>query len=176
MQTMDFVAYEYKDLTVGREMEPVYTDAYRNFGWELESVSVPAIGPGSAELKFKRDRKIRNKAELTRLQRQFDACAHEIESLEHSKTLGASAAAYTVGLIGTALLAGATFAYLGGMLPLMVLLAVPGFAGWVLPYFCYRLLGRRRTAAVAPLIERKYDEAYEVCEKAHGLLGNGEAA
>ena len=37
-------------------------------------------------LRLKRDRKIVNKTELTRLQRNFEACVREIQSLENSKT------------------------------------------------------------------------------------------
>lgn len=41
----------------------------------------------SVTLKFKRNRKICNKAELTRLQRNFDACIAEIQSLKTSKRI-----------------------------------------------------------------------------------------
>ncbi len=165
-----FVGYEYKDVTVKRSMEPVYADGYTNFGWTLESTSVPLQSIGSVTMKFKRDRKIRNKAELSRLQRQFDACVTEIENLEFSKVVGASTAAYTIGLVGTAFMAGSVFAHIGGMLPLSVILAIPGFAGWIIPYFSYVNIRRKKTEQVAPLIDQKYDEVYDVCEKANGLL------
>ncbi len=164
-----FVGYEYKDVTVKRSMESVYADGYNNFGWTLEGTSVPIQSFGSVTMKFKRDRKIRNKAELTRLQRQFEACASEIERLEVSKVLGASAVAYAVGIAGTAFMAGSVFAYLAGMLPLSVLLAIPAFAGWILPYFCYLRIQRKKTEQVTPLIDQKYDEIYEVCKNADGL-------
>lgn len=32
----DFVSYEYKEVTVSRNREPIYTDDYPNFGWALE--------------------------------------------------------------------------------------------------------------------------------------------
>lgn len=166
----NFIGYEYRDVTVKRNMEPVYSDGYNNFGWTLEGSSIPIQKVGSVTMKFKRDRKIRNKAELTRLQRHFDSCVAEIERLELSKIVGASAAAYGIGIAGTALMAGSVFAYLAGMLPLSVILAVPGFAGWIIPYFCYLNISRRKTEEVTPLIDQKYDEIYEVCEKANGLL------
>ena len=167
-----FIGYEYRDITVSHEMEPVYVDGYQNFGWTLESISTPQVGIHQITLKFKRDRKIRNKAELTRLQRQFDACASEIIGMEKSKTASASIAAYSVGLIGTAFLAGATFAYLGQLIFLCIILAIPGFVGWILPYFLYNSAYAKKSAKVTPLIDNKYDEIYEVCEKANGLLGN----
>jgi hypothetical protein len=166
-----FIGYEYKDITVKHSMEPIYADGYGNFGWVLEGTSTPMQSIGSVTMKFKRDRKIRNKAELSRLQRQFDSCAAEIEALERSRTLGASAAAYGIGILGSAFMAGSVFAYLANMLPLSVILAIPGFAGWIIPYFCYCTLHKRKTDKTAPLIDQKHDEIYEVCKKANGLLG-----
>lgn len=165
-----FIGYEYKDVTVKNDMASVYTDGYTNFGWTLEGISYPIQKVGAVTLKLKRDRKIRNKAELTRLQRQFDACVNEIIALENSKVIAASAVAYIIGVIGTAFMAGSVFAYLANMLPLMVVLAIPGFAGWIIPYFCYALIVKKKADKVTPLIDGKYDEIYDVCEKANGLL------
>ena len=108
--------------------------------------------------------------ELTRLQRQFEACALEIDALERSRTTAAAIAAFTIGLAGTAFLGGAVFAYLHGLLPLMVILALPGFLGWVIPYFCYRKIQRRKAEQVTPIIEQKNDEIYAVCEQGCRLL------
>lgn len=81
----NFVGYEYRDITVDRDMESMYADGYQNFGWTLDNTSTPLPGLNSVTMKFKRDRKVRNKAELTRLQRQFDACINEIIGMEKSK-------------------------------------------------------------------------------------------
>ena len=168
----DFIGYEYKDINVTRETEAMYVDAYENFGWSFEDRQTSHIGINSVNLKFKRDRKIRNKAELTRLQRQFDAYVSEITRLERSKAASASVVAYTVGIIGCAFLAGATFSYLAGSIILCVILAIPGFAGWILPYFLYNSTYAKKTEQVTPLIETKYDEIYDICERANSLLGN----
>jgi len=168
----NFIGYEYRDITVTRDLHPMYADSYENFGWILDTTTKPQVGMGSVTMRFKRDRKIRNKAELTRLQRQFDACANEIVSMEKSKSASASIVAYTVGLIGTAFMAGSTFAVLAENILLCVVLAVPAFIGWILPYFLYKSTYAKKTAKVTPLIESKYDEIYEVCERANSLLGN----
>lgn len=170
MHENNFVGYEYKDLTTKREMESVYVDGYSNFGWQMDTSTVPEHSLGTVSIKFKRDRKILNKAELTRLQRQFESCAEEIENLERSKTTGAAIAAFTIGIMGTVFMGLATFSYLGGMLPLMIILAIPGFTGWIIPYFCYNAMRCSKASKIAPLIEKKYDEIYGVCEKANGLL------
>ena len=113
-----------------------------------------------------------NKMELTRLQRHFEACMEEIGALEKSKTSAATMWAIVVGLMGTAFLAGATFAvtHEPPLYVLCAILAVPGFAGWALPYFLYQKLAARRAKVVAELVEQKYDEIYEICEQGNKLL------
>lgn len=172
-KTGSFIGYEYHSILVPRQMESVYTDGYENFGWIREDIPAPTdkgTANDTVNIKFKRDRKIRNKAELTRLQRQFDACAAEITTLERSRYAHATITAFTIGLIGCAFLGGATFSYLAGLIPLMVILAVPGFIGWILPYFCYHGVLGKRGSQIAPLVEKKQDEIYDVCEKASHLL------
>lgn len=164
-----FVGYEYSVVTAKNDLESMIVDGYTNFGWKLENREAAIYG-GSAQLKFKRNRRIRNKAELSRLQREFDTHIHEIENLEASKNTGAQIAAFTIGFIGTALLAGATFAYLSGLIPLMILLAIPGFIGWALPYFVFTGVRRKMTEKITVVLENQYDATYEICEKANELL------
>lgn len=171
MSENNFVGFEYQDVTVKRAMSAVYADGYENFGWKMEGTSNPPTKVDSVTMKFKRDRKIRNKAELTRLQRQFDACVLEIQSLDFSKYVKASAVAYVIGVLGTVLMAGSVFAVTSNMTALCVVLAIPAFIGWVLPYLCYQSITKKKTNEVMPLIDQKYDELYAVCEKASGLLG-----
>jgi len=165
------VGYEYKDVTVSRSLETLYADSYENFGWQLDGTSFPpSLNPTAVTLKFKRDRKIRNKAELTRLERQFNTHAEEILKMERRKGLAASAVAYIIGVIGAGFTAGTVFAFLAGSLPLMIVLAIPAVLGWVLPYILYTNIRRKKIAQVSPLIDGKHDEIYDVCLKANSLL------
>lgn len=168
----DYISYEYKDISVDAEQVSLYLDAYENFGWQADEKRYSSAVLGKINLHFKRDRKIINKTELTRLQRNFDSCMEEIKHLEMSKKTTAKAVAITVGVVGTAFMAGSVFAVTAAapMIPLCIVLAVPGFLGWTLPYFLFKRIVRKRTALVAPLIEAKYDEAYEVCEKGSNLI------
>ncbi len=156
-------------------MASLYIDGYENFGWKLEGSEYPIASVDTVTLKFKRDRKICSKAELTRLQRNFDACVSEILSLEGSKYLKASVAAYSVGIVGTAFMAGSVFAVTSNLIVPCIILAVPAFIGWALPYFLYKNISKKRTAEITPLIEQKYDEIYSICEKANALLGAGDS-
>lgn len=177
-QKKNFVSYEYKEVVTESSRASLLIDGYENFGWELDehlmesSVSKNHVGGNKAILRLKRNRKIINKAELTRLQRNFEACVNEIEALERSKTSEAMAYALALGIIGTAFMAGSTFAVTAQPphIILCIVLAVPGFLGWIFPYFLYRKILQRRTEQVTPLIEEKYEEIYGLCEKGNKLL------
>lgn len=163
-----FIGYEYKEIPTQGEYASLCLDCYPSFGWVQDERTEDK---GKAVLK--RERKIVNKMELTRLQRHFEACLDEIKALEKSKTANATIWAIVVGLIGTAFLAGATFAITLHEPPLVglsVLLALPGFIGWALPYFLYKRLAAKRSKVVAELVEQKYDEIYEICEQGNKLL------
>lgn len=166
----DFIGYEYKEVQAKRGLTSVYVDGYENFGWNLESTENPIGKIDTVVLKFKRNRKICNKMELTRLQRQFDAILNEIRMMEASKQSNATMAACTVGVIGTAFMAGSVFAITSNMIALCIVLAIPAFIGWITPYFIYKSILQKRTEHVTPLIDGKYDELYEVCQRGHNLL------
>jgi len=169
MNKNNFIGYEYKDITVRRDMETIYTDSYGSFGWKLDGIN-PSFSLTSVNMKFKRNRKISNRSELNRLQREFESHVKEIEKLEDSKVITPSTVAYIIGLLGTALMAGATFSYLAGMIPLCVILAIPGFIGWGVSYFAYLKIKRSRTEKATPIIDQQYDVIYEICEKASNLI------
>ncbi len=181
-----YIAYEYREVMVAEEFLSIYRDSYPCFGWEEDpnhaaseikdrSVShrtKPGTDRGRRVIYFRRNRNISNKAELTRLQRNFDSCIQEIEELNRSKTTMGLTAALVVGILGTACMAGSVFAVTAEppVIWLMVLLAIPGLIGWILPCYLYRRLVRKNTEEINPLIEQKYDEIYTICEKGNNLL------
>lgn len=182
-QKREFIGYEYKEVFTDSSKVSFLLDGYENFGWvqdekvpEEKGGSLHTVGPSKnpkkVVLHLKRNRKILNKMELTRLQRNFEACVDDIEALKRSETSAAAVCALILGILGTAFMAGSVFAVTAKQprIILSILLAVPGFAGWILPYFVYRLMERRQSRKVAPMLEQKYDEIYELCEKGNKLL------
>lgn len=175
----EFVGYEYKEVIADKSRVSLLVDGYENFGWEVdgnisefyEECKNPQK-QNKVILRLKRNRKIINKMELTRLQRNFESCVREIEMLEKSKTSSATMYALILGILGTAFMAGSTFAVTAQSphIILCILLAIPGFLGWILPYFVYRRVIGKQTEKVTPLIEDKYDEIYEICKKGNRLL------
>lgn len=175
----EFVGYEYKEVIADTSRVSFLLDGYENFGWEADGKICEyyreSRNPRTQNrviLRLKRNRKIINKMELTRLQRNFESCVREIEMLEKSKNSAATMYALMIAVAGTAFMAGSTFAVTAQPphVLLCILLAIPGFIGWILPYFVYKRLVVKRTEKVTPLIEGKYDEIYEICERGNRLL------
>lgn len=200
MDKTKFVGYEYKTVTVRTEMEGLWVDSERNFGWELDKkepaivkhvwgplrvmLAPLALLPGSqcdklivdresekkVVLTFKRDRMTENKDKLGRLETGFERSAAAIDALEAAKTAGGTAAAYAAGLLGTVFMGISVFSYLGGMLPLCILFAVPGFIGWVLPPFLKHMMVAKKTRAVQPHMEKQHEDIYQICREANVIL------
>lgn len=172
MSEHNFDSFDYLKITVEEDLLSQYMDGYEKFGWRMDE-NIPAEkNMGKATLHMKRSRQILNKVELTRLQRHYEACMEEIRTLEASKGSVPAMVSLTCGLVGCGFMAGSVFAVTADspLVWLMIVLAVPGFLLWAAAYFCYKVIKKQRSQKVAPLIEAKYDEACEVCEKAFQLL------
>lgn len=168
----DYVGYEYKEVAAPERDVSLWMDGYESFGWHPDE-NRPAGQRGSTvHVYLKRDRRIINKMELTRLQRNFESCMREVEQLRESCGRQALVWALVIGLAGTVFIAGSVFAvtHEPPLYLLMGVLAVPGFAGWAAPVFLYRRLFQRRQRQVQPLIEAKYEEIDQLCQKGHALL------
>jgi hypothetical protein len=168
----NFVGYEYKEILTSSDKVSMYLDGFENFGWEVDEHMGQIQSGEKIRLKLKRDRKILNKVELTRLQRNFEACMEEIDSLEKSIKKTATMMAIIIGIIGTVFMAGSVFAVTNEppIIWLSVLLAIPAFIGWISPIFVYKKIMRERAEEIVPFIEQKQEEIYELCEKGSKLL------
>lgn len=172
----DFITYEYKEVQTESSHASFMLDCYENFGWKQDTrqgdIQLSSNTGQKVILRLKRNRKIINRTELTRLQRNFEACVTEIQALEKNKTSKASMYALIMGVIGTGFLALSTFAITGQPQHLIacIVFAVPGLAGWIFPYFIYRNVKKKQTQKVNPMIEMKKEEIYQLCEKGHKLL------
>lgn len=179
----EFVGYEYKEVICESSKASFVFDGYENFGWEVDEKQNGNIYGNTAEniissyqkkivIRLKRNRKIVNKMELTRLQSNFEAYVNEIEKLEKSKTSMATMYSLIIGIFGTAFMAGSVFAITAHKpnIILSILFAIPGFIGWIIPYFVYNKIVEMQTDKVTQLIEEKYDEIYKICERGNKLL------
>lgn len=171
-QAKDYVGYEYKKITVEEDKIAFYLDAYENFGWILDETTSDFKDNGKSTLRMKRDRKIINKTELTRLQKHFEDCMSQIEQMENQKTQTATMVSLAQGIIGTAFIIGSVFAVSAEppQYILCAILGLPGMIGWILPVFSFKRIRDKKAVEINPLIAEKEDEIYKICEKGHGLL------
>lgn len=163
--------YEYKKIVINEEYAAKLLECYENFGWTLDQKNAYQ-NSHYIMFRMKRDRRIMNRTELTRLQRHFETCLVEISKLEQSKISVASAGAMAVGIFGAAFMVGAGMALTDGTpnIGLAVLAAIPGIIGLIMPYFLYQSIMGEQAEKVQPLIEDKYKEIDTICEKGRSLL------
>ena len=168
MNERQYVAYEYNEVEAPESQVSFYLDCYESFGWEKDD----RVPYSHGKLTLRRDSRIINKAELTRLQRNFEACMAEIQKLESTKTSKATTVSLVIGILGTCFMAGSVFAVTAEppMIWLCVLLAIPAFAGWGAAPIVYKKLLTQRSTIVEELVNNKYEEIYKICEKGHSLL------
>lgn len=175
-----YTGYDYHSLTVPTEQVSLCLDSLPCFGWEsdpnrvIPSSQLARRGkmPTMQTLYFRRNRAIVGKTELTRLARNFESCIADLSRLEHASHTRALSASLGVGFLGTAFISGGTFAAVASppIIWLCILLAVPGFAGWLLAPFIYHHIVCKRSAAMRLLLEKKRDEIDALCEKGSQLL------
>ncbi len=165
-----FVAYEYMSVPVNQTMETLYIDCYKSFGWTLDSSLLSLSNPGAVVLKFKRDRRINNRTEVSELQRKCESALTSLKKLEDSKTSTAMMTSIIIGTLGAGSLVGAFFSYQAELIFLFVLLTIIGCIGVTLSYLRYNKLVDKKTSVVTPLIDQQYEIIYDVCDEANKLI------
>lgn len=173
MQEKDFISYEYKTTTVKAKDQSRAIDMYEAFGWEITSVTTSAIN--GVILSLKRDRKQKHKHELTKLERQAEDTFESINSLNRSKTAGASVFAYIFGCVAALILGG------GMSLTMLIQNNVPAFVGGIIlgvigialcgvNYLIYKKLVAKKTKAVLHIIDETEEKLANILEKGNDLL------
>lgn len=183
--TKDFIAYDYLKLEVLPDLEQLYVDCYQSFGWELTKVSETNINQDYyingrtflekplVTLKFKRNRKIKNKAELLKLQKDMEDYFKKIDKLKKEPELIGTIYSMILGVVGLlfiifsilSLTSKTPFYILG------VINGIVGVVGVILAFFMYNKKRKQLQEKNEILIEEQYNNIYELCEKANNLIG-----
>ena len=173
MQEKDFVAYEYKTVSVKAKDQTKAMDLYEAFGWEIAGTAVSAAG--GVTLSLKRDRKQKHRAELTKLERQAEQTLDTLDGLQRSKTMWASIFSYLFGVgaalvLGggmclTMLIEGSVAAMVGG-----IALGVVGLALCGINYPIYQKLVAKKTKDVLPVIDQTEEQLANLLERGNDLL------
>lgn len=167
-------SYDYKTAEAGQKSAPETVDAYEALGWEIVSESRGLTG--SVALNFRRNRKVKSKDQLNRLQMRLDDSLNNIKIMEKKKTGTASAIAIFMGIIGTLVFGGGMSIFLtelnhqlwhyiaGGILGAL------GIGLCLLAYYSYLKIRDKKTKEMNVQIEKKRDEIAVICEDAQRLL------
>lgn len=173
MQEKDFVSYEYKTRMVKTQEQTRAMDMYEAFGWEITGVNTSA--DGRSTLSLKRDRKLKHKQELNRLERQAEDTFALIVGLNKAKTLGARIFAYTFGIIAALVLGGGMCLtmLIESSIPAMVggiVLGVVGIALCGVNYVIHKKLVEKRTKSLLPVIDQEEERFADILERGNDLL------
>lgn len=173
MQEKDFVSYEYRTKTVKAKDQTRAMDMYEALGWEV-TATTPTYLDG-VTLSLKRDRKLKHKQELIKLERQAEDTLETINGLHRAKTLGASIFGYTFGTLATLILGGGMCltmlienslpALIGG-----VSLGVLGIALCGINYLIYKKIAAKKTKQILPVIDDNEEKLANILEKGNDLL------
>lgn len=194
----NFVAYEYKNLSVKRDSVSMYIDCMSNFGWMLVEEDMRGIpstlsnlnpvnlgvnianaaqtfaettdGTEMVTLKFKRNRRIENKHELNRLERQCEEALSAINRLERNNNAQSMGVSLGTGIIGAAFIGLAVYNFIFSNIVLGVVFAVVGAIGGAIGFFSNRKIGQKKAAKTEPQIQTHLDAAHSACEQAHALI------
>ncbi len=173
MQKKDFVSYEYKTKTVKAKNQSKAIDMYEAFGWEV-TATTPTIVDGVV-LSLKRDRKLKHKQELIKLERQAEGTFETINGLHRAKTMGASIFAYIFGVIATLMLGGGMclVMLIENSIPALVggiVLGVIGLVLCVVNYIIYSKIAAKKTKEILPIIDDNEEKLANILEKGNDLL------
>ena len=194
----NFVAYEYKNVTVKRNSAGLYIDCMENFGWTLvendgydvqtlltnlnpvnlgkniasaaQSYGETADPSETMTLKFKRDRRIENKQQLETLEQEYEQAMSAIHKVKRKNVAQTMGISLGTGIIGTVFIGLSVYNFVFSNTVLGVLFAVIGAIGWAIGFFSNMKIGKKKSTQTKPYVQEQLNIIYSACEKANALL------
>ena len=194
----NFVGYEYKTVNAARDSAEMYIDCMENFGWtfvendgcdvqdllsNLNPVNLGRNIAGAAQtfgettdtapsvmLKFKRDRRIENKQQLDKLEREYEAALSAISKIERKNSAQTMGVSLGTGIIGAVFVGLSVYNFISSNIVLGAVFAAIGAIGWTIGFFSNKKVGDRKSTQTESYIREQMDIVYSTCEKAHALL------
>ena len=189
----NFVGYEYKTINATRDSAATYIDCMENFGWTLvendgyvvqdllsnlnpvnlgkniasaaQTFGETADAAPAMTLKFKRDRRIANKQELDKLEREYEEALSAISKVERKNSAQTMGVSMGSGIIGAVFVGLSVYNFVSSNIVLGVVFAAIGAIGWTIGFF-----SNKKSTQAEPFIEEQMNIVYSTCEKAHALL------
>ena len=155
-------------------MEAMTTDAYNNLGWEVTSTTMADMNLNYVNISLKRDRKVKDKQELIKLQSKIDKALYDIEKLQKQMKMAGRCESLSVGVVGaltfgggmsmTMLLSGTAF-LVGG-----IALGCIGVGISLLAYKVYKKIQDKKLVVLEPKHQTELDKLSSLCEEANALI------
>lgn len=179
----DNVTYEYLSLNIKDDLEPMYIDFYESLGWISINTGKRDYYINSdpkknlINIKFKRNRRIQNKEELNKLQKQMEEIMSNIEKIEKRPNTKATIYAMIVGIIGLGFMALALGASTGESMRIVptVIFSVLTILCWSIPPFLYKEIVKKETEKIKVEIDKEHEKIYDICEKGKDILLKNES-
>ena len=172
MQEKDFVSYEYRTVSVKAKDQTKAMDMYEAFGWEITATEHAALD--NTILSMKRDRKLKHKAELVKLERQAENAFDAVNCLEKAKTRGARVFAYVFGCIATLVLGGGMCLCMltqsAAAMAAGIVVGIVGIALCAVNYPVFKKLVVKKTKSLLPVIDETEENLANIIEKGNDLL------
>ena len=162
-----FVAYEYKEVKVSKARYNLFKDLVGSFGWIITDTETGIL---SNTLYLKRDYDVKNREGVIAEEKEFFKDFFRIEKINATKNDKATTVATTLGVIGTAFMAGAVFSYLASLIWVMVALAVPAFLLWGLAPLTYKKMMNKKNSLVKEETEELTSNLYVHAHQAFTLI------
>ena len=173
----NYVAYEYISINVESDLEPAYIDCYENFGWihikdttKRDYYINSSPNPNIVNLKFKRDRNIKNKEELRVLQQKCEAAIVKVSELERKPQSIATMYSLIVGLIAAGFIAISVFMAIESIWIIAILCGIIGFIGCSFPYPIYKKTINKKELESKNKINEQYDIINNAYKEARKIL------
>jgi len=194
----NFVGYEYKTVNTTRDSAGMHIDCMESFGWSLvendgydvqdlhtnlnpvnlgRNIANAAQTFGEttdaarvARLTFRRDRRIENKQQLDRLEREYEAALTAISKAERKNSAQTMGVSLGAGIIGSVFVGISAYNFVSSNIALGVAFATIGSIGWAIGFLANKKIGNKTSAQTEPYMQEQMDIIYCACEKAHALL------
>lgn len=177
----EYITYEYKSINVKTDLEQMYIDCYKNFGWiPVNNIREDYYindnpNPNLINIKFKRNRKIQHRETLNKLQEKYEQALLKVNKLENEPNLKGLIYSMSLGIVASIFLTISIFSATGEKTAwfLAIFCGIIGIIGCIMPYFIYKNTKTKSENENKTKIEEQYNIMYDICEQVKKILIEG---
>lgn len=171
MEEKNYITYEYKSVKCKKVDNASIVDTYLSLGYQVTNVDDSKTSFDT--ISFKRDRQIKHKTELNRLEKKITDLMNQNKKLEKEKSKKPSIIAYVLGSISALIMGtGMSLTMIEHNPTLFIVGVVIGIIGiilMVLNYFFYNKNYKKNVEEANLLIEENLEKIATVCVQADKL-------